>query len=476
MYVVHTSALPEDSGLRVAPVGTEHTIRLPSKLTRAKPRRRSMPNMVKTVDHFFTDVSDDGQEAEEDSGESDQAVDDRIVPGPSVLRPVDTTDAWFVLNLLSKIPFFSSLSYLNAMEVLEISKVRVFGFRDTVVVAKQRSDFLCVVWEGTLMATKPGMASLHDIRQSPVDTDAFQAGCWFGPIALQPESSSGATTTEMDVVVASRDGAKIVILQMADLEKILLRGSESYRKYLWNHSRNKAEKDSPEASEEVVPPPPPLLDLTRSVSLELTAKGCVSATAEYIIDTINSNSVLNRVSPSTKRSIESIVEGPTTYAAGSFLWEVGKPCDNGFLVVSGTATQSGLPNLPSIEELLPANRSRAGSIVEGDKGRLLEVDRPLSGISQDNEYGKLQHFLSMRALKTGKLSSSQNETRKSRQKAARDRFLNKVLVRLNSSRRYVPGLVFSRGCFLCDTSRMVSGELVLDSTDAEHSVEGHVHS
>jgi hypothetical protein len=41
----------------------------------------------------------------------------------------------------------------------------------------------------------------------------------------------------------------------------------------------------------------------------------------------------------------------------------------------------------------------------------------------------------------------------------RDRFANKVLARLYSRRAYTENLIFSRGNFLSDTSRMVSGDL-----------------
>lgn len=56
-------------------------------------------------------------------------------------------------------------------------------------------------------------------------------------------------------------------------------------------------------------------------------------------------------------------------------------------------------------------------------------------------------------------SSSNLLPKEQRMRNARDRFANKVLARLYSRRAYTAGLVFSRGHWLSDTSRMVSGSL-----------------
>ena len=41
----------------------------------------------------------------------------------------------------------------------------------------------------------------------------------------------------------------------------------------------------------------------------------------------------------------------------------------------------------------------------------------------------------------------------------RDRFVNKVMARLYTRRAYTSDLIFSKGAFLSDTSRMISGDL-----------------
>mmetsp|Transcript_13988 Transcript_13988/g.17788 ORF Transcript_13988/g.17788 Transcript_13988/m.17788 type:complete len:133 (+) Transcript_13988:817-1215(+) len=77
--------------------------------------------------------------------------------------------------------------------------------------------------------------------------------------------------------------------------------------------------------------------------------------------------------------------------------------------------------------------------------------------------------------------------REERIRSARDRFANKVLARLYARNAYTPGLVFSRGHFLSDTSRMVSGSLAfkeergspISIDESQHhtsNVEHHFHS
>jgi hypothetical protein len=71
------------------------------------------------------------------------------------------------------------------------------------------------------------------------------------------------------------------------------------------------------------------------------------------------------------------------------------------------------------------------------------------------------------------------------QRNARDRFANKVLARLYARGAYTPGLVFSRGHLLSDTSRMVSGNLShinagrqksKRSISHSHSGDHHLHT
>ena len=137
LYVVHTKALPDDSGLRVAPTGTAGTIRLddigPSIHDIHKQRSKQIPGKLQEgfayeEDSLFQSM---WSQSEYDTfGDSvalssysniETSVKGRRQPASSIiaqadlprvaLRPNSSSDAWFILNLLSAVPFLSSLSY-----------------------------------------------------------------------------------------------------------------------------------------------------------------------------------------------------------------------------------------------------------------------------------------------------------------------------------------------------------------------------
>merc|ERR1711933_637891 len=117
LYVVHTAQLPEGCGLRVAPTGTAGTIRL---------------------DEEEKVISTEGELIKMHYSAK------RLTPLVS-LRPLSSTDSWFILNLFSAVPFFTSLSYVTAMEILEAAKVDTFNMNDIVLPAHRRRDVLCIV-------------------------------------------------------------------------------------------------------------------------------------------------------------------------------------------------------------------------------------------------------------------------------------------------------------------------------------------
>ena len=158
LYVVHTSALPEGSDLRVAPTGTAGTIRLDQLKPKTRPsysggqaNRMKVPEEPTqfavecenddTADEIASLVSldallDNNEVAAEGATDTSQEVygykdeyfqgqgstsniwdrdsqrrKPRFQPGslpPMVfLRPTCVSDAWFILNLLSNVPFLS---------------------------------------------------------------------------------------------------------------------------------------------------------------------------------------------------------------------------------------------------------------------------------------------------------------------------------------------------------------------------------
>jgi hypothetical protein len=122
LYVVHTSALPEGCELRAAPTGTAGTIRLDRLRRSSDISVKKRPSIFETPQLTF---GKDGRPFEDISeyaetelftptshnyahllGEETTAA-KTSEPPPVSLRPTSSSDAWFILNLLSAVPFLS---------------------------------------------------------------------------------------------------------------------------------------------------------------------------------------------------------------------------------------------------------------------------------------------------------------------------------------------------------------------------------
>jgi hypothetical protein len=159
LYVVHTAAIPPDSGLKVAPTGTAGTIRLDSFHNHNKSilghrlpggantngESHQNGHSTKIIENSTNGPSSITAESLQDGanqnltvlGGHNPAVSNTLINqfngkngrarvAPLVfLRPTDVSDAWFILNLLSAVPFLSSLSYAHTMEFLEIAHVEM---------------------------------------------------------------------------------------------------------------------------------------------------------------------------------------------------------------------------------------------------------------------------------------------------------------------------------------------------------------
>ena len=219
LYVVHTSALPENCELRVAPTGTAGTIRL---------------DEIEPSPGFHT-----FQSCEYSKGTNDFNLPPRVA-----LRQPSSTDAWFILNLLSTVPFISTLPYSSTMELLETSQVYAFCMNDVVVPVSRRKEVLCVVWEGVMIeqCRSTGFESVgNSCERNSVDnqrrTSTFQAdlgkhrplselemmnrgktlaswnaGDWTGPISLQPNkrlSGDSSSSETHDIIAMAEHGVKV---------------------------------------------------------------------------------------------------------------------------------------------------------------------------------------------------------------------------------------------------------------------------
>jgi hypothetical protein len=548
LFVVHTSALPKECELRVAPIGTTDTIRLDG------PQQDQTAVNGAGGEQFVRSLDDGGYPSLSICGDfiapippqNAMASGRKKVPPLVLSRPTCVSDAWFILNLLSAVPFLSSLSYSNTMEVLEIARVEVYCAGEVVLPANRRSEALCVVWEGTCIERESPKAlcdtddadrdsigetedgrdlivglpsaqenDVHDnnkirdssivestpgesMSQEPNSAAVWHAGDWTGPKSLQPEASlSGEASfrgAPQDVVALSSQGVKVILVSIKDLHKILKGGSPLYRKYL--ESLKKEEKEATENS---------LIDGDDLSGDDIASHWGLGSSAKQkeekvvppksdsstFLDTISHNSALGYLSALQKRHLESLAEGPRYFDAGQSIWQVGAPVEYAFLIVSGSATFAQTPRARGMDRRSSTGSLRmpVRSLTMGTTplGVAPAADR-LINVSPNSEFSRMEIALQVRAEEIESEMLSRKATllpREERSRSARDRFINKVLARLNARHAYTSGIIFSRGHLLSDTSRMVSGSLAyiqgqegdeMDESSCELRGEHHYHS
>ncbi|KAL3945143.1 MAG: hypothetical protein SGBAC_000746 [Bacillariaceae sp.] len=560
LYVVHTATIPEEYDLRVAPTGTAGTLRL-DKVPNVsgghqpiggarRPRAARSSHMADddlmawsgTINEYEVDRDAGNEEMSAQSmqyamttsftGTNKKQIRHSITDmgHPTVplvgMRPASSTDAWFILNLLSAVPFMSSLSYASTMEVLETARVEVFAAQERIIEAERRRSILCVVWEGTCVEKNAGEMSLTGIPEGESDVDndvenegkematVWHAGDWTGPIVLQPDKRlSGESERCMthDIVALSSQGVKVITIDFSGLHQILKSGSGLYRKYL----DRQAQQNRRRSVETTV------LNSNGKSDRQLTE----ALRNLNIIDLLDQNFALRKLSAVQKRHMESLAAGPISFEAGARLWRDGAPVDRAFMMVSGTASfvpkrrnagsatagrDNQVPDFDGDDEFARSmSNSSASSMGEKMTQDALKVaegfdsdnegeeknDRQyvqletLFSISQNgivksmteaNDFADLSKNLQRRAdaVHSGEFTTddvksyeweqptqSAEEDSKDRRSAlqrkesVRARFENKVLGRIHSREAYTGGLVFSRGHFLGDISRMFYGHV-----------------
>ena len=118
-------------------------------------------------------------------------------------------------------------------------------------------------------------------------------------------------------------------------------------------------------------------------------------------------------------------------------------------------------------------RRQSSTLGQIDLGNgLVEFDKVIQDVSGNSEFARLESLLTARVYDDFDDRSSVGKGLRTTE----DRFINRMLGRLYTARRYTASLVFSKGAFLCDTSRMVSGELVARHEGNESSGSGAFHS
>lgn len=415
-----------------------------------------------------------------------------------------------------------------------MARVDAYSMNDIIVPASRRGHLLCVVWEGTCAERKASKATarrpsaktmnaISEISEGSISPTAiWHAGDWTGPVSLQPErrlSGDSDTSKDHDVVAVSSEGVKVITVEFSGLEAILRSGSALYRKYL----DRKAHQERA------------LLDISSSEQHSTTTKQLLDDAMRHlnVLELINCNSALRKLSAVQKRHLECLAEGPVSFQPGERLWRAGTHVDRGFVIVSGTASfvpkrrnagssagnhaplngkdKNGDPTLGDSMQLdaekvmkeLGVKPSGEGA---GDEASMssMEMEEKAGQMNYDtHDYAKLSRGLQKRAdyLQQDLSGSSDlsggdddmddvseiesqldytftdeadpgDRSRRSsviRRRSSRARFANKVLGRLYNRRAFTEGLVFSRGHFLGDVSKMVAGLVANTELDDDES-------
>lgn len=259
---------------------------------------------------------------------------------------------------------------------------------------------------------------------------------------------------------------------MKDLHKVLKRGSKLFRKYQAVKEKQLADEAAVRAT----------MVAKNDIELEGTER-LQKLRGDNLLEVLKFNSSLGKLSAFQKRHLESIAEGPRFFEEGSYLWQTGDTVDFAFLIVSGTAL-FGHKSLDEDHSMTSRRSSfegvvsRRGSSEFSIDGRKVEEDKLLN-VPPNSEYSRLETALQGRVDKMEKDVYDHPRDMLPREELAqqaRDRFANKVLARLYSRRAYTSGLIFSRGHFLSDISRMVSGDLAYVHHSDEKKDRGHCHS
>eukprot|EP00560_Eucampia_antarctica_P006667 CAMPEP_0197830050 /NCGR_PEP_ID=MMETSP1437-20131217/6641_1 /TAXON_ID=49252 ORGANISM="Eucampia antarctica, Strain CCMP1452" /NCGR_SAMPLE_ID=MMETSP1437 /ASSEMBLY_ACC=CAM_ASM_001096 /LENGTH=424 /DNA_ID=CAMNT_0043432171 /DNA_START=472 /DNA_END=1746 /DNA_ORIENTATION=+ len=357
------------------------------------------------------------------------------------------------------------------MDVLEMAQVESFMKNETVLTCHRRNELLCVIWEGKCMDIERASTNYPQDRKTKSEVDVqkqptfWHAGDWTGPKSLQPEWSLSGDCDHgkgvKDIIAISEHGVKVILLNMNTLDGILKSGSPLYRKYL----TKKAKEEEEVALRK---------EFNVGNKLEfLMSKGWGSSArslddSSYLahnssfnfLDILMQNSALSDLTAVQIRHLEALSEGPRKYRPGELLWQYGDYINFAFIIVSGTAkfvdTRNALLNRRlSTGSYSQFNKTEMQSRFQRlSSNEILRPDKQII-VSPSSEYAKLEQILKSLAEENKyTIIPKDDQPRKSL-----SRFANKVLARLYARSAYTEGLVFSKGHFLSDTSRMVRGSL-----------------
>jgi hypothetical protein len=230
------------------------------------------------------------------------------------------------------------------MEVLEATRVEAVCKNEVVVAAARRNEILCVIWEGTcvernkrsnLSSSNPRIEKKLSLIDEDEDesyaadgsTAVWHSGDWTGPLSLQPEkrlSGESDNAETKDIVATSKEGVKVITLEFKNLHRILKSGSPLYRQYLTRQEHVGSKSDVPAQ--------------TNIVGLQTQKLLDESTETLNILELIDMNTTLRKLTAVQKRHLECLAQGPVAFNPGERLWKAGAPVDKAFLVVAGTAS------------------------------------------------------------------------------------------------------------------------------------------
>ena len=332
-----------------------------------------------------------------------------------MLRPTSSSDAWFILNLMSSVPFFTSLSYTHAMEVLETARVDAFCINDIVIGHKKRRDVLCVFWEGVCMEKTAKGANAGNIDSNSPLMSVWFAGDWTGPRALQPDlhlSGDSSESASRDIVAVSSTGVKVITIEFSVLHDILMNGSDLYAKYN-ERLREQAARDFTSQYKLTEP----------KINFTAMERAVLNFN---LVDLLQHNSTFNKLRAVQKRHMESIADGPFTFEPFEEMWTAGNHIDKVYLIVYGTA-----------KFLSP-----------GITKTSLERDTPMSKVLKTKHSGVAELF-------DASTDASVSDGKVARRKSTKQRLTNKIFSRLYITEERYNDFLFTRGNFIGDVSRIV---------------------
>ena len=405
------------------------------------------------------------------------------------------------------------------MAVLETARVDAYPMNSIVVPANKRNQILCVVWEGACSERAVGTSGPLVSTQEQ-SAAIWHAGDWTGPISLQPEkclSGESCSSASHDIIALSNVGAKVVTIEMPQLHAILKAGSPLYQTYLERTAQKqkaKIERSSvsrTEICDSGAKNPFNVLELLNSNSalkkLNAVQKRHLECLAEGPVEFSHGDRMWRAGAPVDKAFL--IISGTCVFApkrrnAGSVTSstrgsDTTKHGQTGISDVGDTMRFDAHKVRKELEELAHSDDDNASDRSEGSyMDHLLSMSTNDVALFEAHDFEKLSRGLQKRAeyLANGGTPMASAHSSKEdldsitgdcteshldhtfmdegdpgtrsrresvvRRRSSRARLANKVLGRLYSRQASSGGLVFSRGHFLGDMSKMVAGILAND--------------